>query len=41
MVKWFIWNRIDYLYENGFGFKQPKKVGVQYNPIKQPTVDIE
>ena len=26
ILNWIIWNRIDYLYENGFGIKNPTKV---------------
>ena len=26
MLNWIVWNRTDYLYQNGFGLKQPTKV---------------
>ena len=36
MLNWIVWNRTDYLYENGFGIKLPTKVDMLSNPNNQP-----
>ena len=28
MLNWIVWNRTDYLHKNGFGVKEPTKVGI-------------
>ena len=37
MLNWIVWNRTDYLSENGFGIKQPTKVDM---PLNQTTNQI-
>ena len=38
MLNWIVWNRTDYLIQNGFGIKQPTNdFAIKHNQPKQPT----
>ena len=43
MLNWFVWNRTDYLYKNGFGIKYSYKgrYAIKPNqPTNQPFVEV-